>query len=42
MYEMIYEVSADELQPLYLHLNHARTVSILETARLGMLEKIGF
>ena len=42
MYQMQYEVKESDIQPVYCHVNHARIVTFMETARLGMLESIGF
>lgn len=42
MFEVELELKPQDLEPIYLHVNHARTLSFLERARLEFLEKLGF
>lgn len=37
-----YLISERELEPVYLHVNHARALLLMEASRLAFLEHIGF
>ena len=41
MFEISYIVGAKDLEAIYLHVNHARALTLLETARLELLKKLG-
>ena len=41
MFEAIFQIGSDDLQPLYQHVNHARILSLLEKARENFMEAIG-
>jgi YbgC/YbaW family acyl-CoA thioester hydrolase len=39
---MSYELQAEDIEPVYNHVHHARSLCLMEMARLKFLESIGF